>query len=407
MRSYAYPLSALALIILAASFAPAAQDIESLQKIYNDAKAKIDSAHARKLAGLGEQYIRQLEAQIEQAKNKGDLRGYKALVSEKERFAGEKSIPESSAIMKHIRSAEHDRTAEIIALSNKYVARLEKLKIALMQRDKIADAEAVDAEIKRTKFAVAVLEFKQPAPTAGTARAGGAPAPRSPSYTKGLVLHYDFNTRVTGTVKDLSGCGNDGKISGARWLSSGRRLRNGAIAFDGKDGKITVPDAPDLRFDKGLTVALWVKIDNDKRHQTLVAKYHVKMKQRAFALNYNDRRHANTPHRVQATVSAKGDPFAGGVLTTDMAVTKRTWHHVVLRFAPTDMRVYIDGKNHSGRFALGSPPRSVYGSNRPIIIGASEETGSQTLDGCIDDVMIWNRALSEEEIQQVYATQGK
>ena len=66
----------------------APQDIESLQKIYNDAKAKIDSAHARKLAGLGEQYIRQLEAQIEQAKNKGDLRGYKALVSEKERFAG-------------------------------------------------------------------------------------------------------------------------------------------------------------------------------------------------------------------------------------------------------------------------------------------------------------------------------
>jgi len=392
------------------SGSPAAQNIKGLQKIYDDAKASIESAHEQKVAGIGEQYAKQLEAQIEQAKNKGDLRGYKRLVAEEKRFAGEKTIPEDSTFIRHVRSAEHERNAELIALSNKYVARLEKLKIALMQDNKIADAEAVDDEIRKIDFIVADLEVKQRSLEAsnGTTPPGKTAGSRYPeSLTKGLVLHYDFNTRVTGSVKDLSGCGNDGKITGAKWLSSGRSLRNGTIRFDGKDDNITVPDSPVLRFDKGLTSAMWVRIDNDKRHQTLIAKYHVKMKQREFALNYNDRRHAGTAHRVQATISAKGAPFAGGVLTTDIAVTKRTWHHVVLRFAPTDMRVYVDGKNHSGRFALGSPPRSVYDSNRPIIIGSSEETENQTLDGYIDDVMIWNRALSEEEIEQLYKATGK
>lgn len=407
MKRTPQSFAAFAFALCAVSVSPAAPGFKDLQKIYNEAKTSIENAHEKRLAGIGEEYAKQLGVLTEQAKNKGDLRGYKKLVSERERFSGEKTIPEDSSFSRHAGAAERDRISEVIALSGKYVARLEKLKIALMKEDKIADAEAVDVEIQRIKFNVADLETTRPSLPAGAVQAGN-PAP-PPSFTRGLVLHYDFNTRGEGNkVKDLSGHGNDGKVSGAKWLANGRGLRNGTYVFDGKDDSIVVPHNPSLVFKDGLTVALWARIDNDGRQQGLVSKYHVKSKQRGFALDYNDMRHPGTPRRtLTATISSKGDPFWGGKVFADMTLTKRGWHHLVLRFSPSSMRVYVDGKHHTGGFCLGSQPRSVFSNNRPLYIGASEETSNDTLDGCIDDIMIWNRALSEEEIEQVYKAPGK
>jgi hypothetical protein len=357
---------------------PAAQDIKALQKIYTDAKAKIDSAYEQKLTRIGEKYARQLAAQIAQAKNKGDLRGYKKLVAEQERLANEKTLPGDSALIKHVRSARHGMAAEVIALSNKYVARLQKLKVALMKGDKIADAEAVGGEIQRIKFIVADLEvkLKDRAVGKGPASPGRTGESAYPSsLTEGLVLHYDFNTRVTDTVKDLSDHGNDGKVSGAKWLSNGRGLRDGAVQFDGKSDTIMVAHTPSLAFDRELTVALWARVDDGKRRQSLVAKYHVGYRQRGFALEYNDLRVKVTPARsVQATVCSRSDAFKGGKVFANKTLTQRKWHHIVLRFSPLRLRVYVDGKDHTGGVAFGTQPESMNPSIRPICIGSAEES---------------------------------
>jgi len=70
--------------------------------------------------------------------------------------------------------------------------------------------------------------------------------------------------------------------------------------------------------------------------------------------------------------------------------------------SPSDMRVYVDGKNCTGGYCLGSAPGAIFPSTCPIMIGTSDWTSEQALDGCIDDVMIWNRALTDEEILSVY-----
>ena len=87
------------------------------------------------------------------------------------------------------------------------------------------------------------------------------------------VATWLFNKK-SNTVKDISGNGHDGKISGkVEWIKDGRF--DGALSFEGKDGWIEVKNHKDFHFPKGtdFTLACWVKITGDHAQPPmLVAK---------------------------------------------------------------------------------------------------------------------------------------
>ena len=72
----------------------------------------------------------------------------------------------------------------------------------------------------------------------------------------GLVAAYGFEEGTGTTVTDASGSGNNGTVSGALWSSSGRY--GNALAFDGVNDIVTVPDANSLDLTTGLTLEAWV-----------------------------------------------------------------------------------------------------------------------------------------------------
>ena len=79
----------------------------------------------------------------------------------------------------------------------------------------------------------------------------------------GPVAAWLFNKKGN-LVKDISGNGHDGKISGkVEWIKDGKF--DGALAFEGKDGWIEVKNHKDFHFPKGtdFTLACWLKITGD------------------------------------------------------------------------------------------------------------------------------------------------
>jgi hypothetical protein len=80
---------------------------------------------------------------------------------------------------------------------------------------------------------------------------------RSRSYAgAGLVAAYSCNEGTGTSLSDTSGNGRTGTLSGATWTTQGEF--GAALAFDGLNDWVTIPDAPALDLTTGMTLAAWV-----------------------------------------------------------------------------------------------------------------------------------------------------
>jgi len=217
---------------------------------------------------------------------------------------------------------------------------------------------------------------------------------------KGLVLHFTFDQDETATgVKDGSGSGNHGQVSGARWTAQGRR--GGAYEFTADGNEIVVPNSKSLNPER-LTLAAWVKTSQaDRRWRRIFDK----SSSQGYALSV-----AGDVPGTKSNGWAGLDigPGAHRGLTLSM-VTDVQWHHVVATFDGTRQSLYVDGKpdgepvawEEAGQ-AGGTALNLVIGCNRS---GPREEDLGASFRGFIDEPMMWNRALSPGEVAFLYQSQ--
>jgi len=200
-----------------------------------------------------------------------------------------------------------------------------------------------------------------------------------------LVLMYNFdNVSELGEndsyVVDVSGSGNNGSCSGtscAAWSSSGKY--GGGFEFDGSNDYFDIPDdIVDLGSD--FTVSLWVDADDNAENPRWVSMMNGSV---GFQLG----------HMADDTIYCRLD--GDTVETSSYTMDYSGWVHVVLMYNGTRF-VYVDGGSRA-TVAGGITGDPTYSS-----IGGGYTTTTYTGDGILDEVRIWNRALSEEEINQVY-----
>jgi glucose/arabinose dehydrogenase/PKD repeat protein len=198
----------------------------------------------------------------------------------------------------------------------------------------------------------------------------------------GLVAAFGFEEGAGGSVLDGSGRGNGGTISGAVRTAAGRH--GAALSFDGVNDWVTVADSASLDLTGGMTVSAWVKSDSAaKAWQTVV------MKEAAGSLSY-------------ALYASGDDPLAIGWWGTsgldvpvDRPLQAGVWTHLAVTGDGSAMRFYLDGVQVSSR-SLASLLSPSAGALR---IGGNSVWSGEFFDGVIDDVRVYNRALSATEIQ--------
>jgi hypothetical protein len=199
----------------------------------------------------------------------------------------------------------------------------------------------------------------------------------------GLVAAYGFNEGSGAAAADASGNKNAGTMTGGAWSSAGRF--GSAVSFDGKPSWVTIPDAPSLRLTNGMTLEAWVKPSDPEHWRTVL------LKETGDGMSYGMYGFANSgkPPAVYGSVSG-ADRSAGGA----QALPTGVWSHLAGTFDGSTFRLYVNGDVVGTEEAGGS----LAASSSPLRIGGNSVWG-EYFAGLIDEVRVYNRALSPTEIQ--------
>jgi len=224
----------------------------------------------------------------------------------------------------------------------------------------------------------------------------------SESMESNLVLYFNFQSEPqAGKVVDLSGHGNDGQAVNVEWVADGHR--GGCAEFGLTNSYIRVPDNESLNPPK-FTLAAWIKTSSTDRNWRRIFD---KAWHDEFDLTMGGDDAVGGPDDGRSWRGQVALEVAHQWLPSGIQIADGRWHLVVGTFDAAELRIYVDGQPAGNpRRAKGQPQHVAY----DLTIGANRSTGSSqeigvSFNGLMDDVMMFNRALSPEEVGALYNTQ--
>ena len=215
----------------------------------------------------------------------------------------------------------------------------------------------------------------------------------------GLVTSFGFNeasgAAIDGAVGKVTGdVANNGTLNAGVTRVPGRA--GNAVAFNGTSGMITVPDAAALRVQK-MTLSAWVKSSSPSTESSwrdVILKE--TMGDLAYGLYANaDTDGGPTAYIRRAPTSSTITQHAGSATR----IPANTWVHLATTYDGTALRMYVNGVQVGSLNATGN----IVSSTAPLTIGGNRVWG-EFFKGAVDDVRIYNRALSPSEIQSLMNT---
>ena len=217
----------------------------------------------------------------------------------------------------------------------------------------------------------------------------------------GMVGLWNFDEGGGSITHDRTGNGNDGLLQnmGDNWWSG----RFGtSLEFDGIDDYCQTTDF-NISSDS-MTISSWVfqPVVGAETNDVIAAKWKADSHQRSYflCLSPNDNGNGN----IAFGISDRGNNWAI-YSTFNGLIRPNTWHHVVVVYNRGDFNIYLDGINQAIQSIASSVPApsgSVFSSNAVSWLGGAEFINGQDqhFNGLIDELAIYNRALSPKEIQQ-------
>ncbi|RKU17001.1 hypothetical protein C6503_11510 [Candidatus Poribacteria bacterium] len=204
--------------------------------------------------------------------------------------------------------------------------------------------------------------------------------------TDGLVGAWLFDEGKGETVADSSDNGLDGKIAKGKpkWAKG---KFGGAMEFGGQD-MVTVDDDNALDLEE-FTIAAWVNIPKvSGAWQIIASKEH----RGPTGRNYGLFGHINSGVvHYSFTTNSGWKSFDAKTVVTD-----GDWHHVAGTYDGSDFKLYLDGAVDA-QVAPGTKPDN---HDNFLFIGGCD-IGNYWMTGTIDEVVLYERALSEKELNEL------
>ncbi|MBN2067765.1 MAG: right-handed parallel beta-helix repeat-containing protein, partial [Candidatus Diapherotrites archaeon] len=219
----------------------------------------------------------------------------------------------------------------------------------------------------------------------------------------GVVDGYVAYYRFEGTIKDYAGKHTGQWLGKNEEVYSERAADNYALELDGVDDYIELVNHEDFDMSSALTISAWVKpmgVGTD----TIFTKGAVDSS--AIYTHYGLWASGTGP--VKFVLELSSDSATGDVSTSQIFETGE-WHHLVGRFDGTTGSIFVNGEKVASKetgFSTISIPTASYDRMR---IGGEQVTNNKATDffeGAIDEVIIYNKALSDAEIGAIYRGQN-
>lgn len=222
------------------------------------------------------------------------------------------------------------------------------------------------------------------------------------SATNGLVGWWKLDESAGTSAADSSGNGNTGTLSGgAVWEPSGGKL-GGDLALNGIDGAVTVPETASINITRPITISAWIKrtVPMADTEQNAIVFKAVSGNYRYYFFYTYDAGYGYGMGYKLAFIPGSG----GNVNSAWIPYFTPTgqWQHVAVSFdAATNLvSLYFNG------VLIGTTIDPVSGGypagTGPLSLGVRADSSSRYLNGDIDDVRIYNRVLSANEVAALY-----
>ena len=194
----------------------------------------------------------------------------------------------------------------------------------------------------------------------------------------------------------------DGELMGDAGFANG--LSGQAFDFRGSESFVRIPHDPHLIGEDELTVAMWVNLRSypDHDHAGLANMW-------GPGWQEDDSWSLNLKPSGSVRFRVAGDDTAtdNSEVNTNHQIELNEWVHVAAVYHRGEfVGVYFDDVRDDGGVRLGDD--AIHVSDQDLWIGLNYEASSErtSLDGLVDEVMIFNRALTEAEIQELASGHG-
>ncbi|MFH1352591.1 MAG: LamG-like jellyroll fold domain-containing protein [bacterium] len=194
-----------------------------------------------------------------------------------------------------------------------------------------------------------------------------------------LVGYWQFNDGSGTTAADSSGNGNTGTIyGGAAWVDG---KYDGALDFDGSDDYVDAGAATVFNITGEFTLGAWIKTDSTDGTRNIITK-------------------GDNAYGMQLENNNAVQFYCGGgsLTTTENSVANNVWAHIAAVYTGSEMKIYINGTEKQSTYFYSNP--QVTGET--LKIGRHASSSWQFFSGCIDEVFVYSRALSADEIAALY-----
>jgi len=219
--------------------------------------------------------------------------------------------------------------------------------------------------------------------------------------TAGLIAHLKFDEGSGSVAYDSAG-NNDGTIYGAAWASG---VIDGALDFDGVDDYVEVAD--DYSLDLGthdLSFTFWFKTSESSIGEMLTKRSTTNGPSNRVWDGYSAVMFEDGTVNVHFRHSASSD--SGVVITSTASYNDGNWHHLAGVYTRSaNLELYVDGLSEGIPGDISYAEKEDINLTQPLAIGCRVVYGRSNdlyFNGAIDEVGIYDRALSAVEIEELY-----
>lgn len=203
-----------------------------------------------------------------------------------------------------------------------------------------------------------------------------------------LLYHFERNSTDSLSIfkQDNSGKGNNGNCPDANCpIFSSAKLGISSAKFDGVDDYISAGSSDSLNISSNLTMEAWLNPSYTNGNRTIIARdgsYYLSL------------------------VNLKPAVYLVGIskpiwVATDTALLQNKWSHVVATYNGTSIKIYVNGVEVKSLSNLTGSINSTLG--KELWVGGRPDLGSAyRFRGSLDEVAVYNRVLSAQEVQDHY-----
>jgi len=253
-------------------------------------------------------------------------------------------------------------------------------------------------DVKIYSYARTAAQVKADYAARGTSKGSAATLSSSKGQgdflSNGLVGYWKTDEAswngTAGEVIDSSGNGNNGQSNPTGpWTgptTASGKFGNGG-SFDGSDDYVSLATSTSLNITSNITMSVWVKTSSTTG-SVIIGGYNAGADNTGYGLGFGQ--------TVAGKISYWSQTY-GSWVTANSLINDGLWHHIAVSVSGTTATFYKDGQI-DGTVTTNVP--SSYSGTRAI--GARKD-GLSPFTGSIDDVRVYNRALTPSEVSQLYA----